>query len=548
MLPGNGQCLNGTGKPQVPNLVNAIPTDDKRGSWEPLRSHSPESLYNVSPVCSHTHAGVSYICDRKPSLRRRTIQYSALLVAVPLALMTWATLWQGGFPQSYTDILKLEIDLPQHQWEDTQLTAEGKLVQVQHNGELKFVDWGRDAGEGYIRFPDHLWGQGFNSIFQEGILYAQLAHLANRSYIFEDYVWSQTTLPYTLRNAALRLSRTPLNALISRFMAGGDVSTSPYSKKPSHNSISARYYEYICPSTLSERYRVTLSANDAPHFADGLSQMAWWVNRVKEVGKGKRCVDIQESGIRGTVGAQGKRVFDNQFFGSKNRIGQLVPQLIKSPVLQRFSWSPLVVDVVERTTHALGTKSPETSIDSTGTRNTIQGLLAIDLTWGDCAKPSQLNRGFTGFNNADAMMDKFFDEEAVESSSPEGRAEVDGYHLKRCNPSTDQLVQRAREVSVDWSRASEHTPLTKVVLISDDLSAQHLELSSALEKEGFEILDADQRVRKGLGRIEDVAVAVDMALAARAEDFLGNGFSPLSGNVALLRMARGYEGEANRLV
>ncbi|KAF8342548.1 hypothetical protein F5887DRAFT_350555 [Amanita rubescens] len=53
------------------------------------------------------------------------------------------------------------------------------------------------------------------------------------------------------------------------------------------------------------------------------------------------------------------------------------------------------------------------------------------------------------------------------------------------------------------------------------------------------LLDAEQRY---------VGMAVDMAIAERAEVFVGNGFSSLSSNIVMLRMAKGMDPRTNRFL
>lgn len=127
------------------------------------------------------------------------------------------------------------------------------------------------------------------------------------------------------------------------------------------------------------------------------------------------------------------------------------------------------------------------------------------------------------------------------------------YYFKHCLPTIEEVVERAREVQDDWAKAADahghpHTPLTRIILLSNGWPAFLLDLASALRKEGWEVVDPDESTRKGMGKLKDVDVAVDMALAQRAEVFLGNGFSTLSANVALLRMGEGVESEGNRLL
>lgn len=72
-------------------------------------------------------------------------------------------------------------------------------------------------------------------------------------------------------------------------------------------------------------------------------------------------------------------------------------------------------------------------------------------------------------------------------------------------------------------------------------------LRNALREDGWEdvmgsaelVLDREQRYVSG---------AVDMGIAERAEVFVGNGFSSMSANIVMLRMANGLDPQTNRFL
>ncbi|KAJ7077968.1 hypothetical protein C8R43DRAFT_1245318 [Mycena crocata] len=89
----------------------------------------------------------------------------------------------------------------------------------------------------------HLWGHGLNNVLQEAIVMGYLAHLAGRVYVFEDYVWSHSPLPYTIYDFALRATRIPLNAFVTGPLAGGQLDQNAAHKR----AVSAAFYEKVCP-------------------------------------------------------------------------------------------------------------------------------------------------------------------------------------------------------------------------------------------------------------------------------------------------------------
>ncbi len=109
-----------------------------------------------------------------------------------------------------------------------------------------------------------------------------LAYEANRSYVFEDYVWSHTPFSYTLYDFALRPARIPLNAFISGPTAGGpmpDVAS----------AVSSSFFEKVCPRAS----RKVISSREAPTDAEGSMLIKWWVDKLETVPD--RCVEVDSS-------------------------------------------------------------------------------------------------------------------------------------------------------------------------------------------------------------------------------------------------------------
>ena len=99
-----------------------------------------------------------------------------------------------------------------------------------------------------------------------------IAHEAQRSYVFEDYVWSRTPLPYTLYDFALRPARIPLNAFIAGPTSGGPTAHGP-------RAISAEFWEKVCPR---ERRHIISQFGELSR-EEGSVIVDWWVDRLKSV-------------------------------------------------------------------------------------------------------------------------------------------------------------------------------------------------------------------------------------------------------------------------
>jgi hypothetical protein len=116
------------------------------------------------------------------------------------------------------------------------------------------------------------------------LLMSYLAYASNRSFVFEDYVWSQSPLPFTIYDFSLRPSRIPLNAFISGPTAGGPMPDG------APRAVSFEFYKSVChPDRI-----VRLSSKDSPVHEEGDQLMAWWLRQLDAL-KGDMCVVIDSS-------------------------------------------------------------------------------------------------------------------------------------------------------------------------------------------------------------------------------------------------------------
>ncbi|KDQ50805.1 hypothetical protein JAAARDRAFT_41747 [Jaapia argillacea MUCL 33604] len=475
---------------------------------EPRRSNSfsarSEEDYALLPSTTLDSRSAVRDADNK---RRRSIARSCLqmitlrrlifaLVSMPMFLAVMVLL--SGVPPSYEDVRAFERRLPQH------------------SPELGV----REKNEGmYLRFGGQLWGHGLNNILQEIIMMSHLAYLSNRSYVFEDYTWSRLPFPYTIYDFALRPTHIPINAFISGPSAGGPLE--------SHRAVSVEHWDAVCPRSK----RRIISIADAPTSAtaDGKAVMEWWVNRLSEVKEA--CVEIDQDSLH-------RPMFDKFFFGS-SRILSLWPSLSTSPILTDFAWSPLVQSAVTRNFALLQPYSAKLISDPSST-GTLPGLVAVHLRRGDferhCPRLSGWESSYMGFNEFPTLPDRF--DPFTNFTNPE--AQLD-YYMEHCLPTVEQIVERLRKVR------AEHGGLKRVYLLTNAWGWWLNGLKEALSKDGWDdatssldvLLDSEQQY---------VGMAVDMAIAGKAEVFVGNGFSSLSSNVVMLRMARGLDASSNRFL
>lgn len=157
-------------------------------------------------------------------MRKLTVRSSIQLLLTVFFILVTFILSYGGVPPNYSDLKLAEKSLPQHDWDWRKCYVDSKRVGKQDPK--------------YLRFADHIEGHGINNVIQESLLTYHLSIANNRTYVFEDYVWSILPFPYVVHDFALRLSRIPIGAIIGGALVG--------SLSGRNTSISAEYFEYVC--------------------------------------------------------------------------------------------------------------------------------------------------------------------------------------------------------------------------------------------------------------------------------------------------------------
>lgn len=212
------------------------------------------------------------------------------------------------------------------------------------------------------------------------------------------------------------------------------------------------------------------------------------------------------------------------FFGNP-RILSLWDNLIASPILADFAWSPLVQAAVSRNFALL---QPESAKDlyNAHSPKSLSGLVALHLRRGDykqhCPNLAEWGADYMGINQHPALPDRF--DRSPYVNDADARL---AYYLDHCWPSTEQVVEKLRDVRAEY-------PGLRRVYVLSNAGAWSLDaLKSALEEDGWDdlvsstdiVLDSEQKY---------VAMAVDMAIAEKAEVFIGNGVSFFLGACLLI--------------
>ncbi|KAF7327986.1 hypothetical protein MKEN_00379100 [Mycena kentingensis (nom. inval.)] len=493
----------------------------------PSQGHKDE--YELLPETSNGHHDPHSRPRRKRTyasyLRWFTLRRLAVLVAAVPFLVLFGILL-SGVPPTYSDIRAFERGFPQH---NTSIPAS--------------VD-----PPSYLRFPGHLWGHGLNNVLQEAIVMGYVAHRANRVYVFEDYTWSHLPFPYTIYDFALRATRIPLNAFIVGPLAGGPL-PAPDDRAVQKRAISAAFYEQVCPRSAVH----TVSATGAPTEAEGSALVDWWVKKLSDV-SGARCVEVDSSE---------QPVFDRFLFGSP-RVLSLLPGLNASPILGAFAWSPLVHSAVARNFPVLRPTNPAALYppvrnlalsEDADTAHVLAGLVAVHLRRGDykrhCPRLAQWGAGYMGVNTHPALPDRF----EIPSSGPANAStpaltpkEIEAHYLEHCLPDPQQLARRLHGVRADHARRHPGSePLARVYILTNAWGWFVNSVRSELVADGWSEVWASGDITLDAAQA-GVGMAVDMRIAESADVFLGNGFSSLTSNIVMLRMARGLEPESNRFL
>jgi hypothetical protein len=225
-------------------------------------------------------------------------------------------------------------------------------------------------------------------------------------------------------------------------------------------------------------------------------------------------------------------------FGDSRRLLDIWPSLSTSPILTHFSWSPLITAALSANAHAihpaLSSSTPSSFVPASNPPP-LSGLLALHIRRGDfiehCEHLTNWSVRFMGFNEFPGLPDRFtppasssdsYDDQNGYDLSPEQRA----LYRTHCFPEIEQIVSRVREARASLLRT---TKLTRVYVLTNGRPEWLRELSDALQEDArrerlseWEQIGTSRDLRL-TGEQRHNSQAVDMAIAQRAEVFIGNG-------------------------
>lgn len=197
--------------------------------------------------------------------------------------------------------------------------------------------------------------------------------------------------------------------------------------------------------------------------------------------------------------------------------GQLLSlwqDLSEHPILTDFQWSPLVQSAILRNFVLLQPSSARALYDpSPG--SALSGLVAVHLRRGDykrhCPRLAEWSSAFNGLNGFPDLPDRF-----DPSAHRESREAHNAYYMQHCLPTVEQVAQKLRAVR------EQHPMLRRVYVLTNGWGWWLNGLRTALQRDGWDDLKSSLDLQLDSAQTH-VAMAVDMAIAAKAEVFVGNG-------------------------
>ncbi|RDX54563.1 hypothetical protein OH76DRAFT_976578 [Lentinus brumalis] len=460
------------------------------------RSGSPKGPHGTWKSCCHVF-----------SIRRRlktVLLVFALLATASVAALTYVLNYP--LPPLYGRFHQAELALPQHD-------ASLPLPEGAH---------GR-----YLWVANHASKCGWGNAMQETFLNAYLAYKTNRAFVFDNYTWSRDESDYSLYNLKPIPSRIPLTALIRGPISGGDFppgSGIPRAVVPEH------FYE-VCQDRA---IIASADVNDVLTNPSAGTLIQAWTDKMAP----HRCVEIALSP---------PEIFDEHLFADAGRLLDIWPHFSQSPIVQDFSWSFLVELAFDNNREVISPTSPfEPPLSSSPAHglkrySPIPGLLVLHIRRGDfkghCHDVlARRSIGFTGFNSFPSLPDQW--DLPSDISDHEKRA----LYTRHCFPDIDMIVEHVEEVR----RTAEGRGLAHVYIMTNGSPSWVAKLKSALRaKHDWAHISSSRDLMLNPEQ-KYVAQAMDMLVAQRAQVFIGNGFSTLSGMAVMLRMANGVSPSASR--
>ncbi|KAM5542589.1 hypothetical protein V8D89_003550 [Ganoderma adspersum] len=449
------------------------------------------------------------------TLLLRTHYYHEVIVETPLPDQEQEhSRWPGmRLPPLYSQYHEHELSLPQHHWHA-----------ASHDGEPKF-----------FFVPGHSRGSGWGNIWQEILLNAYLSYKSNRAFVFYNYTWNDdASQDYSDYSGKPIPSRVPLSALIAGPIVGGAF------PGPHHASlaIAEQYYHTACNGRKRVLDREEVHKDIGSWMVEPVTEA--WIRKLGTVDD--QCVEVDQG--------QGP-IYNWVTFGDKDAMRAIWADFAASPVVTTFRWSPLVELAFDNNREVIApttVSQPPLSALPYATPNAarypaIPGLLVLHLRRGDyaghCEHLAKWSSSFLAFNQLPGL--EVFTPPpggAWGENTPENTA----LFRTRCLPTIEEVVARVREVQ----QAPAARALENVYIMTNGALSWVEELKGALvAMGGFKHVTSSRDTVLNWEQ-KYVAQAMDMLVGQRAQVFIGNGWSSLTGGIVVMRHANGFHADTTR--
>ncbi|KAI0673913.1 hypothetical protein C8Q78DRAFT_660008 [Trametes maxima] len=412
-------------------------------------------------------------------------------------------------PPLYERYDQAELRLPQHHWDQK----------------------GPNRGEKFLFVAGHSRNCGWGNAMQELILNAYMAYKAGRSFVFANYTWNANDPHYSEYNGKKIPARIPYTALIR-----GPIVGAPFPPGDSTPlAVQREYFEAMCPQKVT-------------YIREDISDVIDYKNSAKEITDGwyRKLARIDEPCVQTSV--HSGQIYNFDVFGDPRAMLDIWPELSASPILTHFGWSPLVElafdtnrDLFLPPNSAVPYLASVAHTAGAARYPPLPGLMAIHVRRGDfeghCTHLATYGSDYAAFSSFPEMPDRF-------APPPDTTvAERMVAYRPHCYPSVDEIAARVGEVRATSAAAA---GVRRLHVMTNGDPAFIRELKAALHRTQAWHSVTSSRDMVLSWEQKYVAQAVDMLVAQRAQVFIGNGWSTLTSNVVMLRMANRLPANSTR--
>ncbi|KAH8099844.1 hypothetical protein BXZ70DRAFT_222109 [Cristinia sonorae] len=458
--------------------------------------HSPELPYYLTPSVKRFSTSPPRQCRAIYTALLESRRYQAVL----LISLAFATLFLFHFqwnhpklPPLYEKYHERELSLPQH------------------NPDLPLPE-GRHGK--YLFSSAHPDGVGWGNFMQELVLDAYLAHKAGRAFVFDNYTWNRHGPEYSEFGGKLIPSRIPLSVLIAGPIVGGAF---PHGDS-SPRSVREEYFRRVCPEPAQINGKEIV---DQYVFGSTTVLIEKWLEKLQSVDN--RCVEITQ----GTSAP-----FTEWTFGM-SYVLDAWDDIAKSPMLLNFRWSSLVESGLAANLPSIYTGPPGGTYPYT----TLPGLLTLQIRRGDfdkhCVHLLIYGSQWEGFNSFPQFPDRYTAVRGSGSGKDDAPEASRAEHMRHCYPNPVQIAAKVSEIL----QTSTGKSLTDVYIMTNGNERFIAEVKGQVGR-----LKAWRSIKSSRDLVLSheqhyIKQAIDMLIGIRSDVIIGNGWSSMSSNMAMLRMA-----------